>query len=273
MADVGSEREWPLGKRYDGGEHSLDAAAFRAYAAATDDPEGVYGAVAPPMFHVRPFIRMMLAMAGDDALDIDMLRLVHGEHAVAFERLLRDGESLHVTGTLDDVQTKSSGRIYTFGLLGTVNGEAVVRGTTSYFVRAADPPAKKGPKPVPPELPPPAWSVAQPVREDQALDYAEASGDDNPIHTDPEVAKKAGLPGCILHGLCTMAFAQRDLIAHYAPGAPERLASIAVRFARPVFPGDTLDLQVWEGDDGSITFQTLDGRGKPVITGGRARFR
>ena len=35
--------------------------------------------------------------------------------------------------------------------------------------------------------------------------YAEASGDPNPIHTDPEFAKQAGLPGCILHGLWTMA--------------------------------------------------------------------
>ena len=102
--------------------------------------------------------------------------------------------------------------------------------------------------------------------------YAKASGDGNPIHVDEAFAKAAGLPGTILHGLCTMAFAQRDLVARYAPGAPEKLASLGVRFARPVFPGDTLTLQVWEGDDG-VTFQTLDGRGKPVITGGRATFR
>ena len=272
MSSEGSEREWPLGKPYDGGVHRLTESDFRAYAAATDDPEASYGAVAPPMFHVRPFIGMMLGMAGDDTLDIDMLRLVHGEHAVSFSRLLRDGEALHVTGALAGVATKASGRIYTFSLQGTVGDEEVVRGTTSYFVRSASPPAKKKPRPPADPLPEPTWSVAQPVREDQARDYAVASGDDNPIHTDPEVAQKAGLPGCILHGLCTMAFAQRDLIAHYAPGAPERLAELAVRFARPVFPGDTLTLQVWESDDG-VTFQTLDGKGKPVIPGGRARFR
>jgi acyl dehydratase len=270
MAGEGSEREWPLGKRYDGGVHAMRADDFVAYARATDDREA-YGEVAPPMFHVRPFIGMMLGMAGDDELDIDMLRLVHGEHGVRFHRLLRDGDQLAVSGTLQGVAQKASGRIYTFGLRGEVDGELAVEGTTSYFVRAPTPPARKGPKKAEPELPEPTWSVAQPVRDDQALDYAAASGDDNPIHTDPEVAKKAGLPGCILHGLCTMAFAQRDLIAHYAPGAPERLQEIRVRFARPVFPGDTLTMSVWEGDDG-LSFQTVDGRGKPVITGGQARF-
>jgi len=272
MEEAGSERSYPLGKAYSDGVHPVRAEDFRAYAAATDDPEGAYAEVAPPMFHVRPFIAMMLAMAGDDELDIDMLRLVHGEHAVRFHRLLRDGDALEVGGTLTSVATKPSGRIFTFGLQGTVDGEVAISGSTSYFVRAAQPPPKKGPKKPPPELPEPTWSVAQPVSDDQALRYAAASGDDNPIHTDPATAEAAGLPGCILHGLCTMAFAQRDLIAHYAQGAPQRLQELAVRFARPVFPGDTLRLEVWEGDAGAVTFRTLDGRGKPVITNGRATF-
>jgi len=268
----GSERTYPLGKAYDGGMHVVHAADWQAYAAATDDPESAYTEVAPPMFHVRPFISMMLGMAGDDELDIDMLRLVHGEHAVAFHRLLRDGEALHVTGTLASVVAKPSGRIFTFGLRGAVGDDEVLTGTTSYFIRAKNPPPR-GPRKPAPELPEPSFTVAQPVSEDQALRYAAASGDDNPIHTDPATAKAAGLPGCILHGLCTMAFAQRDLVARYAPGEPQRLAELAVRFAKPVFPGDTLTLEVWEGDDGAVTFQTRDGKGKPVITGGRARIR
>jgi acyl dehydratase len=69
-----------------------------------------------------------------------------------------------------------------------------------------------------------------------------------------------------------MAFAARDLVARVAPGAPERLAELSVRFARPVLPGQTLELQVWSDGDG-LRFQTLGPDGKPVITGGRARFR
>ena len=55
-------RTWPIGKRYDGGRHPLEASAFHAYAAATDDACAAYGPVAPPMFHVRPFIGMMLSL-------------------------------------------------------------------------------------------------------------------------------------------------------------------------------------------------------------------
>jgi len=260
-------RTWPIGKSYDGGHHPLGADAFRAYAAATDDPSSAYGPVAPPMFHVRPFIGMMLAMAGDDELDIDMLRLVHGEHDVHFHRPLADGGSLHVTGELLSVDQKASGRVYAFALYGDVDGERVVQGRTAYFVRGENPPPRKGPKAPPPELPEPSWTAEQPVTLDQAARYAEASGDRNPIHIDEAVAKRAGLPGVILHGLCTMAFAARDLLAHYAPDQPEKLRRIVVRFARPVFPGQTLTLQVWEGDDGT-TFRTLGPDGKPVLTGG-----
>ena len=269
--DVPGPDSYPLGKVYSGGSHAIAAADWKAYAAATDDAEAAYDGAAPPMFHVRPFIRLMLEMAADPELAIDMLRLVHGEHAVRFHRLLLDGEQLEVKGTLEAVAVKPSGRIFTFGLEGTVDTDTVVSGTTSYFIRAANPPPR-GPRKPAPELPPVTWSLPQHVTDDQALRYAAASGDDNPIHTDPATAKAAGLPGCILHGLCTMAFAQRDLVAHYAAGEPQRLKELAVRFAKPVFPGDTLTLDVWEGDAGAVRFQTRDGKGKAVLTQGRARF-
>jgi acyl dehydratase len=265
------ERSWPIGKSYDGGRHALAAKAFRAYADATDDPTAAYGPVAPPMFHVRPFIGMMLGMAGDDELDIDMLRLVHGEHDVSFRRPLADGETLHVTGELLSVDVKASGRVYAFALYGDVDGERVVEGRTAYFVRGPNPPAKTGPKAPPPELPEPSWMASQPVSADQASRYADASGDRNPIHLDESVARKAGLPGVILHGLCTMAFAARDLLAHYAPEQPGALRRIGVRFARPVFPGQILTLQVWDGPDG-VRFQTVGPDGKPVLTHGIAEF-
>ncbi len=64
--------------------------------------------------------------------------------------------------------------------------------------------------------------------------YAEASGDPNPIHTDPEFAKSAGLPGCILHGLWTMAQVARA--NSEAGGDPMSLKRLSVQFRGMGFP-------------------------------------
>jgi acyl dehydratase len=120
---------------------------------------------------------------------------------------------------------------------------------------------------------PPDFSVVQPVSIDQALRYATVSGDSNPIHTDEETAKAAGLPGCILHGLCTMAFAQRDIVSRYCAGDPSRLQRLAVRWAKPVFPGEVLQLKVWEQEDGVLSFVTENDAGQVVMKQGRAQIR
>jgi acyl dehydratase len=65
--------------------------------------------------------------------------------------------------------------------------------------------------------------------------YAEASGDMNPIHIDEEFAKKVGLPGCILHGLWSMAQVARAHSA-VAGGDPRALKRLAVQFRGMAFP-------------------------------------
>lgn len=266
----------PIGKTYDGGEWTVEAEAFQAYARATDDDNPAYFSddpIAPPMFHVRPMIAQMLKCARDPELEIDMLRLVHGEHRMQFHAPLRPGDVLSIGATLDAVVEKPAGTIFTFGMFLDRAGERVVEGSTAYFIRAKNPPPRDKKKKKAPAEPPPApsFEISQQVATDQALRYAAASGDDNPIHTDEAVAKKAGLPRCILHGLCTLALAQRDLIQQRG-GDPRRLASLGVRFAGMVFPGDALALQGWEDGD-TVRFATLGPSGKPVLAGGEASFR
>lgn len=268
---------YPIGKTYNGGVFGIEPGMGTAYADATDDPNPAYRGerpIVPPMFHTRPMIGLMMQCARDPELEIDFLRLVHGEHHMRFDGVLRPGDAVELEGELLAVDEKTSGTVFTFALRGRVRGHTVLDGDTSFFIRAKQKPdgAKKPKKPAPEAPPAPSWTVAQPVTADQADRYAEASGDHNPIHVNPEVAKKAGLPGVILHGLCTMAFAQRDLVARYCPEDPGRLKALGVRFAAPVFPGETLELQVWE-DDGKVTFQTLNGKGRPVLTAGRAEVR
>jgi len=272
-------KELPLGKRYEGGYWLVDKAEFKAYASATDDVNDAYTGgqpVAPPMYHVKPFIDVMFKMASDPELELDLLRLVHAEHDMTFHKSMKHGDVLQLRGTLESVEEKSSGRLVKYGLLGFLDGEVALQGGTSYFIRGKkrkDPGAKPTSRPAPEPLPEPTWSVQQVVQADQALRYAQASGDDNPIHVDENTAKAAGLPGCILHGLCTMAFAQRDIIQKYCDGDPSRLQRLAVRWAKPVFPGDELNLKVWDQGDGKLSFITENGSGQVVMTNGRAEIR
>ncbi|WP_096701111.1 MaoC/PaaZ C-terminal domain-containing protein [Magnetospirillum sp. 15-1] len=75
------------------------------------------------------------------------------------------------------------------------------------------------------------------------------SGDKNPLHVDPRVAAAAGFSGPILHGLCTFGIAARGILAGYCDNWPERLASLQCRFTAPVYPGETIRMEMWK--DGS----------------------
>ncbi|MEU8180860.1 MaoC family dehydratase [Micromonospora sp. NPDC049047] len=104
------------------------------------------------------------------------------------------------------------------------------------------------------------------IRPDQALLYR-LNGDRNPLHSDPAVATAAGLPGPILHGLCTYGVAARTLLHSVAGGDPGRVRRISARLSAPLFPGDTLTVLVWHRPGGAF-FQALDGRGRPVLDRG-----
>jgi acyl dehydratase len=92
--------------------------------------------------------------------------------------------------------------------------------------------------------------------------YAEASGDPNPIHTDPEFAKSAGLPGCILHGLWTMAQVARASEA-VAGGGPRSLKRLDVQFRGMGFPEQevTVTGTVQEADNGRLVIDTVAEQG------------
>ena len=92
--------------------------------------------------------------------------------------------------------------------------------------------------------------------------YAEASGDPNPIHTDPDFAEKAGLPGVILHGLWTMAQVARANTAA-AGGDPRALKRLSVQFRGMGFPEQevTVTGTVTEADGDEVLVDTVAEQG------------
>ncbi|XWS24566.1 hypothetical protein CRYUN_Cryun28dG0113700 [Craigia yunnanensis] len=71
------------------------------------------------------------------------------------------------------------------------------------------------------------------------------SGDYNPLHSDPMVAKVAGFSRPILHGLCTFGFAVRAIIKCICRGDPDMIRNISGRFLLHVYPSETLVTEMW----------------------------
>jgi acyl dehydratase len=104
--------------------------------------------------------------------------------------------------------------------------------------------------------------------------YAEASGDPNPIHTDPEFAKSAGLPGCILHGLWTMAQVARANNA-VAGGDPRALKRLSVQFRGMGFPERevTVTGTVKRAEGGTVVVDTVaEQNGNEIIRNAEAEL-
>lgn len=99
------------------------------------------------------------------------------------------------------------------------------------------------------------------------------TGDTNPLHIDPERAKIAGFPRPILHGMASFGIAAHAVLRTFAGYRPEALASIEARFARPVFPGETVRTEMWRiGSDIAFRCRTVE-RGDVAIDNGLARLR
>jgi acyl dehydratase len=91
----------------------------------------------------------------------------------------------------------------------------------------------------PPKDKAPDFEVEVPTSRDQALLYR-LTGDINPIHSHPEVAKLAGFDRPILHGLCTYGIGGRVALKHLAGDDPSRFKAFETKFSKVVMPGDTL---------------------------------
>ncbi len=92
-----------------------------------------------------------------------------------------------------------------------------------------------------------------PTQPQQALLYR-LSGDSNPLHASPIVARKAGFKAPILHGLCTMGVATHALLKSCCDYDTSRFKRMRLRFSAPVYPGETIRTEIWNNGN-QITFR------------------
>lgn len=225
------------------------------YAAATNDPIPVHraGDVAPPVFAIVPVFEAMLTPAVE-VMPVELIpRVVHGEQDFHFHRPIRPGDKLVSRAKMIGYEGLEKGtRSAILVECRTEDGELVNEQYVTCFARGFSAGKAVG------ELSPehkfdaalrdraPIAKVVQHVDTDQTFRYSAASGDPMPIHLDEEVARDAGLPGIIAHGLCTMAFTSWAVLTEVAGSDVHRLKRLSVRFSKMVLPGDELETRIWQ---------------------------
>jgi acyl dehydratase len=187
-------------------------------------------------------------------LKIDWVKLVHAEQSFEIKKPLspfgsvrgeysinavedrgrEKGAALHLTKNLFDLQTNE--------LIAVVTSVYLLRGDGGQGGFGTTPPSLE---PLPIEEP--ALAMELKTLPQSALLYR-LSGDMNPIHADPDVARLAGFPRPILQGLCSMGIATRALIESLANGNPDRIKSVSLRFSKVVMPGETLRMEIYKTD-------------------------
>jgi len=272
-----------LGQWTEGPEFKVEADRTKAYAKATNDPIPAHldGEVAPPVFAVVPIWDTIAgAMAAVTPPEV-LLLVVHGEQDMRLHKQITPGMVLSSTAAATGIHVKPNGttvvvKVETKDQTGEMVAEQYM---TSFFrgVSDGDGGGEEAPKHKlegATKATDPVGSITQQLDEDQTYRYAEASGDNMPIHLDAEIAKSVGLPGIIIHGLCTMAFTSWAAIQEVCAGDPSRLKRLAVRFSRPVLPGQTITTTFWaagEADGNQVFgFETRNGDGEVVIKDGLA---
>ncbi|MGZ8708164.1 MAG: MaoC/PaaZ C-terminal domain-containing protein [Gaiellaceae bacterium] len=272
-----------IGRTGQEGRFEVTAEAVRAYAEATDDnvPAGRDGCITPPVFAILPVWDTIAPASRSVASDEARRRVVHYEQDMILHRPIEVGMRLISRATPVALLARMNGTSLVIRTeTETVEGEPVNTQFVTEFFRGVHADVTRGERPPGHRLDETARAGARlmeiryPIADDQTARYAAASGDFFEIHLDDDAARAVGLPGRIVHGLCTMAFTGRAVLEAAGVHDPGAIARLAVRFSAPLQPGGTITIRVWALDGGHVFgFEALDSNGQLVIKDGRAELR
>jgi acyl dehydratase len=218
------------------------------------------------------------AWVKEPELGIDWVKILHGEQSFTIRKPLIPGATYVGTYRVTDVVDKGPGKGAMLYLEKTLrektSGEVVSTVTSTYVLRGdggnggttdSAPPVHAIPER------PADDSISLTTLPQSGLIYR-LSGDYNPLHASPDIARQAGFERPILHGLCTMGVATRAILQGCCGDQPERLRSVGLRFSSPVYPGETILTEFWNEPRGVSFRATAVDRKIVVLNNGFAEI-
>jgi acyl dehydratase len=265
------------------------------YAAAVDDHNPCYldderegGLLAPPMYSVAvtwPVLeRMGEYVEAEDFPAALLATQVHYTEHLRFHRPIVPGDQLRVRGNIAAVLPHRTGthvviRFHAEDHAGkpvfTEHFGSLLRGVTCSDggkgahalprIPSADAPSQA------------IWESAIPIDPMRAFLYDGCTNIYFPIHTSKRFAHQVGLPGTILQGTATLAYAVREIINRESGGDPLRLQKVSCRLTGMVIPGTEIRVRLMERRPGTdakdLHFVVMSGEEGTALSNGYAALR
>ena len=215
----------------------------------------------------------------DPKTGIDWKKVLHGEQWLDIYKPLPVAGKVIGRTRIDQISDKGADKgavmYLSRDIIDAASGEALAKVTMSTFCRGdggfgGDNLAGPTPAQLPDRAPDHVCDLTTLPR--QALIYR-LSGDYNPLHADPKVARAAGFDRPILHGLATYGLAGRAILRALCDYDAARLSGLDVRFSAPVYPGETVRFEIWQqGNEARFRATVPERDNLLVLNNGAARL-
>ena len=192
----------------------------------------------------------VFSIIGSEGLDVPLTSLLHGEQKITLHQEIPSSGTALTKAKITAIEDYKKFASVTIEATSYIEGEELVTGESiMLFIGEGGfgiKPEKKEKISIPDSKPDEV--IEYNTMENQAILYRIPSGDNNPLHVDPDFAKMAGFEKPILHGLCTYGITAKKLLTSFFDNEPSNVSEVSTRFSGPVTPGNTLQINAWNED-------------------------